>query len=473
MVVGVERCVGIEELAEFFRVSEGDVVASGLHLTSVLSTGATVVYASDYKVLRGILHRQVPTMVLYDEAKVKSELLGVYKSPLVDSFLAGYPRSVVEEPLTGVVYYWSDQISDEYYDYVLAFQEESKFSVTSVGAEVGLNPSQVYTMVRVFGLPVHFKESKRSGRVYYLPKTSYYTLRSFFDRYVEVSGKPWVSDGTLDGLGVKPIRVKGCGIYVENRVVSYLERKSLKKEIVVEGVDYLSLDAFVSEVYDRYGLKASYLVLDSSKLLSLVALTQNGSYYLPSSYVEKVGYGYIHYGLDCLEGIAYASGYLTEEALSKGLSYRSFEGLFTSLVSAGYLPQSSKKYVAEGSQDAGVSGLGLRFMSRGALVSLVRRRLTGLPFDTGFDNYVNVLKLVEFLNEQGGDFKLPKFIEVIDGGYALGAYAKGADYLVSISYNILLVDKSQLDSVLVGAYESWLVSTLASSMKRVEELVYA
>lgn len=136
------------------------------------------------------------------------------------------------------------------------------------------------------------------------------------------------------------------------------------------------------------------------------------------------------------------------------------------------LTKSSYKYLAEGSKSEIIKQMQLPYYSKSCLLDVLKVSSLGLPLDTDYVGYLNLYRLISFLNTTHGDYKLPVYISNKEGYLRVATNRESWNSLISISSNILLAPKDKIDSELVSAYMDWEDKSFSAVKGEVEKVLY-
>ena len=173
-----EICVSVEDLAQFFRVSEDYVRSQAQFELLKVQGGLEVISKESYPRLSKVLFSQAPSLCVYTLESVTETLKSIYdKREFIDKFVASEPKSIGKDLFTGVLYFWSDSIVSEYYQFVKDLQRQLLFTLEKVALDLGLEPVQLYSLIRYLELRlVPLVGSKTQRKVYILPSVTYATV---------------------------------------------------------------------------------------------------------------------------------------------------------------------------------------------------------------------------------------------------------------------------------------------------------
>ena len=139
-----EICVSVGDLAQFFRVSEDYVRSQAQFEVIKVKGGLEVISKDTYPRLSKVLYLQAPSLCVYTLEKVVEQLKEVYdKKEFIDKFLESEPRAIVRDLFTNTPYYWSDNLTDEYFQFVQDLQSQLEYSIESVASKLELSHSQL------------------------------------------------------------------------------------------------------------------------------------------------------------------------------------------------------------------------------------------------------------------------------------------------------------------------------------------
>lgn len=462
--------VSLKELSEYFNLSEDYIRSQAQYEVLRTLNELEVISKSHYSRLSKVLYSQTPSLCVYTLESVQSYLRQVYdKREFMDKFLESSPSSIVQDLFTGVSYFRSDKIVDEYFQFVTDLQAELDYSVERVASEFKLEPVQMYSLIRHLNLRLkNMVGSKTSRKVYILPKVTYSTICAFLTQYTLV-------DLTTDlklrlgNMGISPMTVKGVGTFVETSVLTYLQNSSKTNEIKEDGVSYIPLASFML----TYSLKPQDLT-DSLKSLFVVNLYGTDEYVKLTfaKELETLKETYPH--LDVRLLILVLGELTTLEEVKTYISTVELKAYFAKLLSLKPLGlnKSSYKYLAEGSKSELMKQMQLPFYSKESLLEVLRISAKGLPLDTEYKGYLNIYRLITFLNAATVSYPLPIYVSNKEGYLRVATNKESWNSLISISSNILLAPTVKIDSKLLSAYTRWEENMFESVKGEVERIIH-
>ena len=95
-----------------------------------------------------------------------------------------------------------------------------------------------------------------------------------------------------------------------------------------------------------------------------------------------------------------------------------------------------------------------------------------MPLDTDYVGYLNLYRLISFLNTTTENYTLPVYISNKEGYLRVATNRESWNSLISISSNILLAPKDKIDSELVNAYMDWEDKSFSAVKGEVEKVLY-
>lgn len=462
--------VSIKELSEYFRLSEDYIRSQAQYEILQTTNGLEVISKSHYSRLSKVLYSQTPSLCVYTLESIQSSLRKVYdKREFIDRFLDSQPKSIVQDLFTGVSYYRTDELIDEYFQFVKDLQSTLDYSVEKVALELSLEPVQLYSLVKYLDLRLHnIVGSKSHRKVYILPKMTYSTVCAFLTQNTLVDLTADLKS-RLGKMGISPIYIKGVGTFVETSVWNYLQSNSVASEIVEDDVSYVSLSSFIHE----FSLKPTDLS-DAFKALFVVQL--NGSRcYVKQSFIDELSQLKNKYSdTDVRLLILVLCDLVTLDEVLSYISTTELKCYFTKLLSLKdlRLTKSSYKYLAEGSKSEIIKQMQLPYYSKSCLLGVLRVSSLGLPLDTEYVGYLNLYRLISFLNTTTENYTLPVYISNKEGYLRVATNRESWNSLISISSNILLAPKDKIDSELVNAYMDWEDKSFSAVKGEVEKVLY-
>lgn len=462
--------VSIKELSEYFRLSEDYIRSQAQYEVLRTVNGLEVISKSHYSRLSKVLYSQTPSLCVYTLESIQSSLRKVYdKREFIDRFLDSQPKSIVQDLFTGISYYRTDELIDEYFQFVKDLQSTLDYSVEKVALELSLEPVQLYSLVKYLDLRLHnIVGSKSHRKVYILPKMTYSTVCAFLTQNTLVDLTADLRS-RLGKMGISPIYIKGVGTFVETSVWNYLQSNSVVSEIVEDDVSYVSLSSFIHE----FSLKPTDL---SDALKALFVVQLNGSRcYVKQSFIDELSQLKNKYSdTDVRLLILVLCDLVTLDEVLSYISTTELKRYFTKLLSLKdlRLTKSSYKYLAEGSKSEIIKQMQLPYYSKSCLLDVLKVSSLGLPLDTEYVGYLNLYRLISFLNTTHEKFKLPVYISNKEGYLRVATNRESWNSLISISSNILLAPKDKLDLELVEAYMVWEDKSFSAVKGEVEKILY-
>ena len=136
------------------------------------------------------------------------------------------------------------------------------------------------------------------------------------------------------------------------------------------------------------------------------------------------------------------------------------------------LNKSSYKYLAEGSKSELMKQMQLPFYSKESLLEVLRISAKGLPLDTEYKGYLNIYRLITFLNAATVSYPLPIYVSNKEGYLRVATNKESWNSLISISSNILLAPTVKIDSKLLSAYTRWEENMFESVKGEVERIIH-
>ena len=462
--------VSIKELSEYFRLSEDYIRSQAQYEVLRTVNGLEVISKSHYSRLSKVLYSQTPSLCVYTLESIQSSLRKIYdKREFIDRFLDSQPKSIVQDLFTGISYYRTDELIDEYFQFVKELQSTLDYSVEKVALELSLEPVQLYSLVKYLDLRLHNMVGSKSHRkVYILPKMTYSTVCAFLTQNTLVDLTADLKS-RLGKMGISPIYIKGVGTFVETSVWNYLQSNSVVSEIVEDDVSYVSLSSFIHE----FSLKPTDL---SDALKALFVVQLNGSRgYVKQSFVDELTQLKSKYSnTDVRLLILVLCELVTLDEVLSYISTAELKRYFTKLLSLKdlRLTKSSYKYLAEGSKSEIIKQMQLPYYSKSCLLDVLKVSSLGLPLDTDYVGYLNLYRLISFLNTTTENYTLPVYISKKEGYLRVATNRESWNSLISISSNILLAPKDKIDSELVNAYMDWEDKSFSAVKGEVERVLY-
>lgn len=462
--------VSIKELSEYFRLSEDYIRSQAQYEVLRTVNGLEVISKSHYSRLSKVLYSQTPSLCVYTLESIQSSLRKVYdKREFIDRFLDSQPKSIVQDLFTGISYYRTDELIDEYFQFVKDLQSTLDYSVEKVALELSLEPVQLYSLVKYLDLRLHnIVGSKSHRKVYILPKMTYSTVCAFLTQNTLVDLTADLRS-RLGKMGISPIYIKGVGTFVETSVWNYLQSNSVVSEIVEDDVSYVSLSSFIHE----FSLKPTDL---SDALKALFVVQLNGSRcYVKQSFIDELSQLKNKYSdTDVRLLILVLCDLVTLDEVLSYISTTELKQYFTQLLLLKdlRLTKSSYKYLAEGSKSDIIKQMQLPYYSKSCLLDVLKVSSLGLPLDTDYVGYLNLYRLISFLNTTTENYTLPVYISNKEGYLRVATNRESWNSLISISSNILLAPKDKIDSELVNAYMDWEDKSFSAVKGEVEKILY-
>lgn len=464
-----EICVSVGDLAKFFRVSEDYVRSQAQFEVIKVKGGLEVISKDTYPRLSKVLFSQAPSLCVYTLEKVVEQLKEVYdKKEFIDKFLESEPKSIVKDLFTNTPYYWSDSLTDEYFQFVQDLQSQLDYSLERVASKLELSPSQLYSLIRYLDLRLsNIVGAKSKKKVYILPSVTYSTVCAFLTQHSLVN-LAFTERSRLFSMGISPLQVKGVGTFVETSVLNYLRGTKSSDSFEINGSYYVSYNSFLA----MFGLQPNEV---SSALKSALVGKEAGT-------EEFVPYDFVHH-LDKVMNLGSVSdvrlgaliclGLAEKKDIEGLLSVSEFRQLYNQVMALKVFPlnKASYKYVAEGSKTEIFQKLQLPFYSKELLVSVLKDTLRGLPLDQTYRGYFNVYRMVEFLKVANNTYELPIFINNTDGVPSVAMNKKSWNSLISVSSNILLAPSDGVSEELLSAYNTWEILEFEKVREGVEKIL--
>lgn len=464
-----EICVSVGDLAKFFRVSEDYVRSQAQFEVIKVKGGLEVISKDNYPRLSKVLFSQAPSLCVYTLEKVVEQLKEVYdKKEFIDKFLESEPKSIVKDLFTNTPYYWSDSLTDEYFQFVQDLQSQLDYSLERVASKLELSPSQLYSLIRYLDLRLsNIVGAKSKKKVYILPSVTYSTVCAFLTQHSLVN-LAFTERSRLFSMGISPLQVKGVGTFVETSVLNYLRGTKSSDSFEINGSYYVSYNSFLA----MFGLQPNEV--SSALKYALVGKETGTEEFVPYNFVrhlDKVmNLGSIS---DVRLGALICLGLLEKKDLEGVLSVSEFRQLYNQVFALKVFPlnKASYKYVAEGSKTEIFQKLQLPFYSKELLVSVLKDTLRGLPLDQTYRGYFNVYRMVEFLKVANNTYELPIFINNTDGVPSVAMNKKSWNSLISVSSNILLAPSDGVSEELLSAYNTWEILEFEKVREGVEKIL--
>lgn len=464
-----EICVSVGDLAKFFRVSEDYVCSQAQFEVIKVKGGLEVISKDTYPRLSKVLYSQAPSLCVYTLEKVVEQLKEVYdKKEFIDKFLESEPSAIVRDLFTNTPYYWSDSLTEEYFQFVQDLQGQLDYSIERVASKLELSPSQLYSLVRYLELRLmNIVGAKSKKKVYILPSVTYSTVCAFLTQHTLVN-LTLTERSRLFSMGISPLQVKGVGTFVETSVLNYLRGTKSSDSFEINGSYYVSYNSFLA----KFGLQPNEV---SSALKSALVGKETGTEeFIPYDFVRHLDkvmkLGSIS---DARLGALICLGLLEKKDLEGVLSVSEFRQFYNQVFALKVFPlnKASYKYVAEGSKTEVFQKLQLPFYSKELLVSVLKDTLRGLPLDQTYRGYFNVYRMVEFLKVANNTYELPIFINNTDGVPNVAMNKKSWNSLISVSSNILLAPSDGVSEELLSAYNTWEILEFEKVREGVEKIL--
>lgn len=464
-----EICVSVGDLAKFFRVSEDYVRSQAQFEVIKVKGGLEVISKDTYPRLSKVLYSQAPSLCVYTLEKVVEQLKEVYdKKEFIDKFLESEPSAIVRDLFTNTPYYWSDSLTEGYFQFVQDLQGQLDYSIERVASKLELSPSQLYSLVRYLELRLmNIVGAKSKKKVYILPSVTYSTVCAFLTQHTLVN-LTLTERSRLFSMGISPLQVKSVGTFVETSVLNYLRGTNSSDSFEINGSYYVSYNSFLA----KFGLQPNEV---SSALKSALVGKEVGTEdFVPYDFVrhlDKVmNLGSVS---DVRLGALICLGLLEKKDLEGVLSVSEFRQFYNQVFALKVFPlnKASYKYVAEGSKTEIFQKLQLPFYSKELLVSVLKDTLRGLPLDQTYRGYFNVYRMVEFLKVANNTYELPIFINNTDGVPNVAMNKKSWNSLISVSSNILLAPSDGVSEELLSAYNTWEILEFEKVREGVETIL--
>ena len=416
-----------------------------------------------------MLYSQAPSLCVYTLEKVVEQLKEVYdKKEFIDKFLESEPSAIVRDLFTNTPYYWSDSLTEEYFQFVQDLQGQLDYSIERVASKLELSPSQLYSLVRYLELRLmNIVGAKSKKKVYILPSVTYSTVCAFLTQHTLVN-LTLTERSRLFSMGISPLQVKGVGTFVETSVLNYLRGTKSSDSFEINGSYYVSYNSFLA----KFGLQPNEV---SSALKSALVGKETGTEeFIPYDFVRHLDkvmkLGSIS---DARLGALICLGLLEKKDLEGVLSVSEFRQFYNQVFALKVFPlnKASYKYVAEGSKTEVFQKLQLPFYSKELLVSVLKDTLRGLPLDQTYRGYFNVYRMVEFLKVANNTYELPIFINNTDGVPNVAMNKKSWNSLISVSSNILLAPSDGVSEELLSAYNTWEILEFEKVREGVEKIL--
>lgn len=464
-----EVCVSVGDLAQFFRVSEDYVRSQAQYEVMKVKGGLEVISKDTYPRLSKVLFSQAPSLCVYTLESVTEILKSIYdKREFIDKFLASEPKSIVKDLFTGVLYYWSDSIVSEYYQFVKELRKQLSYTLEKVALGLDLEPVQLYSLIRYLDLRLTtLVGSKTQRKVYILPSVTYATVCAYLTQNVLVD-LSLTERSRLTSMGIKPEYVKGAGTFVNKSVLDYIRSSSTQETVEIEGTFYVPY----TKALVQFGLTPT----DVSRGLKdlLITSTVSEGEFVSYEFVRQVDEFRIkHTGLDIRLCLLCCLDLLDLETALSLISSYEFRGFYNKILSQNTisLTKSSYKYVAENSKPLVCQELQLPFYSKELFLQTLGVVVRGLPLDTTYKGYLNVYRLAEFLTKSTQTYDLPVFLVKRDKAFEIATNKKSWNSVISISSTILLAPESLVSSQLLADYSVWEELEFERISKEVQEIL--
>ena len=464
-----EICVSVEDLAQFFRVSEDYVRSQAQFELLKVQGGLEVISKESYQRLSKVLFSQAPSLCVYTLESVTETLKSIYdKREFIDKFLASEPKSIVKDLFTGVLYFWSDSIVSEYYQFVKDLQRQLLFTLEKVALDLGLEPVQLYSLIRYLELRlVPLVGSKTQRKVYILPSVTYATVCAYLTQNVLVD-LSLTERSRLTSMGIKPEYVKGAGTFLNKTVLDYLRSSESSGSIEIEGKFYVPYTTFLAQL----GLNP--MDISSGLNTLLVDTSVSEGEFVSYDFVRKVDtYKQNNEVLDIRLCLLCCLELLDKDTALTLISSYEFRGYYNRIIARKLVPlsKSSYKYVAENSKPLVCQQLQLPFYSKELFLQTLGVVVRGLPLDTTYKGYLNVYRLAEFLTKSTQTYDLPVFLVKRDKAFEIATNKKSWNSVISISSTILLAPESLVSSQLLADYSVWEELEFKRISKEVQEIL--
>lgn len=464
-----EICVSVEDLAQFFRVSEDYVRSQAQYEVMKVKGDLEVISKESYPRLSKVLLSQAPSLCVYTLESVTDTLKSIYdKREFIDKFLASEPKSIVKDLFTGILYYWSDSIVSEYYQFVKDLQRQLLFTLEKMALDLGLKPVQLYSLIRYLELRlVPLVGSKTQRKVYILPSVTYATVCAYLtqNKLVDLT---LTEKGRLASMGVKPEYVKGAGTFLNKTVLDYLRSSKSQDTVEIEGKFYVPYTTFLAQL----GLNP--MDISSGLKTLLVDISVSEGEFVSYDFVRKVdAYKQNNEVLDIRLCLLCCLELLDKDMALTLISSYEFRGYYNRIIARKLVPlsKSSYKYVAENSKLLVCQQLQLPFYSKDLFLQTLSFVVRGLPLDTTYTGYLSVYRLAEFLTQSNETYEVPVFLTKRDNGFEVAANKKSWNSLISISSSIILAPESLVSEDLLQAYSNWEIEEFKHISKGVGEIL--
>lgn len=448
-----EICVSVEDLAQFFKVSEDYVRSQAQYEVMKVKGDLEVISKETYPRLSKVLFSQAPSLCVYTLESVTEVLKSIYdKREFIDKFLDSEPKSIVKDLFTGVLYYWSDSIISEYYQFVKDLQKQLLFTVEKVALDFDLEPVQLYSLIRYLDLRlVPLVGSKTQRKVYILPSVTYATICAYLTQN-QLVDLTLTERGRLSSMGVKPEYVKSAGTFLNKTVLDYLRSSNYQGSVEIEGKFYVPYTRFLAQL----GLNP--MDISSGLKTMLVDTSVSDGEFVSYDFVRKVDtYRQNNEALDIRLCLLCCLELLDKDTALTLISSYEFRGYYNRIIARKLVPlnKSGYKYVAENSKPLVCQQLQLPFYSKELFLQTLSVVIRGLPLDTSYTGYLSVYRLAEFLTQSSENYELPIFLTRRDSGFEVAANKKSWNSLISVSSSIILAPKSLISEGLLRAYSNW------------------
>ncbi len=465
-----EVCVSVEDLAQFFRVSEDYVRSQAQYEVMKVKGDLEVISKDTYPRLSKVLFSQAPSLCVYTLESVTEVLKSIYdKREFIDKFLDSEPKSVVKDLFTGVLYYWSDSIISEYYQFVKDLQKQLLFTLEKVALDFNLEPVQLYSLIRYLDLRlVPLVGSKTQRKVYILPSVTYATICAYLTQN-QLVDLTLTERGRLSSMGIKPDYVKGAGTFLNKTVLDYLRSSEFRGSVDIEGKFYVPYITFVAQL----GLKPMDISVGLKNLVVDPSVSEGE--FVSYDLVRKIDvYRQKHETLDIRLCLLCCLGLLGTDTASSLISSYEFRGYYNQLLDSKLvlLSKSSYKYIAENSKPLVCQQLQLPFYSKDLFLQTLSVVVRGLPLDTTYNRYLSVNRLAEFLTQSTELYEVPVFLTKRDNRFTVAANKKSWNALISISSNIILAPESLVSEDLLQAYYDWEIKEFERISKGVLRILH-
>lgn len=464
-----EICVSVEDLAQFFKVSEDYIRSQAQYEVMKVKGDLEVISKESYPRLSKVLFSQAPSLCVYTLESVTETLKSIYdKREFIDKFLDSEPKSIVKDLFTGVLYYWSDSIISEYYQFVKDLQKQLLFTVEKVALDFNLEPVQLYSLIRYLDLRlVPLVGSKTQRKVYILPSVTYATVCAYLTQN-QLVDLTLTERGRLTSMGVKPEYVKSAGTFLNKTVLDYLRSSEFRGSVEIEGKFYIPYTTFVAQL----GLKPMDIYVGLKNLVVESSVSEGE--FVSYDFVRKVDeYKQKYEGLDIRLCLLCCLGLMDTDTALLLISSYEFRGYYNQLLDDKLvsLSKSSYKYVAENSKPLVCQQLQIPFYSKVLFLQTLGIVVRGLPLDTSYNGYLSVYRLADFLTQSTEIYNIPVFLTKRDSGFTVAANKKSWNSLISVSASIILAPESLVSEDLLQAYYDWEIKDYERISKGVEDIL--